>query len=171
MRGKRRLDGGGLRRQRLRRELVALGQHREEGHRALVECGHDGLIGWRNAAPCVEQQADPPERRPAAQVGLREASPGLDLLSGGGGVAVAGQVDEREPAIEVEKVELPRAPRCVRDARQRSLAGKRVDEARLADVGTASEGDLGQGGRGQTIGPGDACDEAAGPREQPAAGF
>ena len=45
VRGKRRLDGGGLRRQRLRRELVALGQHREEGHRALVECGHDGLIG------------------------------------------------------------------------------------------------------------------------------
>ena len=171
MRGKHRLDGGDLRRQCLRRELVALGQHREEGHRALVEGGHDGLIGRCNAPPRVEQQADPPERRPAAQVGLGEACPGLDLLFGRGGVAVARQVDENEPAVQIEEIELPRAPRRVGGARQRAAAGQRVDEARLADVGAAGEGDLGQGGRGQAIGCSDARDEAAGPREQPAPGL
>ena len=171
MSGERRLDGGDLRRQRFRRELVALGQHREKGHRALVEGGHDGLVGGRDAAPRVEQQADPLQRRPAAQVGLREACPGLDLLPGGGGIAVARQVDEGEPAVQVEEVELARAPRRVRGTGQRAAARERVDEARLADVGAAGEGDLGQAGRGQPVGAGCARDEQAGPREQPAAGL
>ena len=170
MRGKRRLDGGDLRGQRFLRELVALGQDGEEGHRALVERGHDGLVGRRDAAPRVEQQADPLQRRPASQVGLRKACPCLDLLPGGRGIAVARQIDEREPAVQVEEVQLARAPRRVGCARQRAPARERVDEARLADVGTAGEGDLGQAGRGQAVGARCTRDEAAGPREQPAAG-
>ena len=50
------------------------------------------------------------------------------------GEAVTRQVDQHQPAAEVEEIELPRVAGLGRDARQGRAAGERVDEARLADV-------------------------------------
>src|SRR6185312_2133235 len=80
--------------------------------------------------------------------------------------AVARQVDQEQAGAEVEEVDLPRVTRARRGARQRAAAGQRVDQARLADIGAAGEGDLGQRARDQRVERGCAGDELARTGEQ-----
>ena len=69
--------------------------------------------------------------------------PGLDLVLRRFGEAVARHVDEIElSSRRREEVELLRAARRVRCARKPALSDERVDQARLADVRAAGEGDL-----------------------------
>ncbi len=85
------------------------------------------------------------------------------------GEAVARQVGEHQPFAQDEEVELLRAARRIRGARQVVLSGQRVEQAGFADVRPSGEGDLGQVGFGDLVEPGDAEQEGACLREQPAA--
>src|SRR5581483_11099015 len=84
------------------------------------------------------------------------------------GIAVARHVDEIEQPVlaEAEEVELARPPRRDRDAREACAAGKRVDQARLADIGAAGERDLRPSVPRQVLDAGDARDEGARAPEQ-----
>ena len=73
---------------------------------------------------------------------MDQLGPGRDLGFGRGGIAVARHVDDVEAVAAGEEDQLLRAARRVRGARQRLAAGERVDQARLADIGAAGEGDL-----------------------------
>ena len=59
-------------------------------------------------------------------------------------VAVARKIGQHQPGPRREEIDLPRAARRVRDARERLSPRERVDETRLADIGAAGEGDLGR---------------------------
>ena len=91
----------------------------------------------------VNQHIDAREIGAAVQVFLDQIGPGGDLGFGGGGVAVAGHVDDVEVAAAVEEDQFLRAPRRARGARQRLARGQRIDQARFADIGAAGESDLG----------------------------
>ena len=100
--------------------------------------------------------------------GLVEA---LELVGGGAGGAVAGQVGEQPPRAQAEGVGLPGSAGRVGGPRERLAAGQCVDQAGLADVGAAGEGDLGQFGLGQVGFRTHAHDEVAFPGKQYAAPF
>ncbi len=139
------------RREGLGLDLVGLGEHDLIGNRRLIELGHDLAVAVLGAVARVDQQADPAQLRPAAQVAARQCAPLRDLGLGGARVAIAWQVDQNQPFAQVEEIELPGAPGRVRDSGQGLAPGQGVDQARLADVGAAGEGDLGQGGFGQAL--------------------
>ena len=77
------------------------------------------------------------------QVALDHLRPVLADPVGDLGVAVAGQVDERAAAVELEHVDQLRASRGVADAGQLLGVGEGVDERRLPDVGPTDERHLG----------------------------
>ena len=145
---------------------VGLGQHQLVGHRGAVEVLHRLAVALLHAVARIDQDADPLQGRPAAQVGRRQILPGRLGRARDLGEAVARQVDETERIGEVEEVDLPGAAGRGRDPRQRSPAGERVDQARLADIGAAGEGDLRQRDRRQRLERGRARDEVAGTGEQ-----
>ena len=126
-------------------EMVGLGQDELVGHRGGVEVLHRLAVGVLHAVARIDQQADALERRPAAQEGRGEILPGLLHRPRHLGEAVARQVDQdRAGLAEIEEIDLPRVARARRGAGERAPAGQRVDQARLADIGAAGEGDLGQ---------------------------
>ena len=119
----------------------------------------------------VEQQAEPPKAGPALVIEGDETRPGAGLLAAHGGKAVPRQIDQHQPAAEIEEIDLLRASWRMGDAGQSVMAGERVDQARLADIGAPGEGDLRQARRRQGLGRGGAGDEAAFPGEEEPAGL
>ena len=81
-------------------------------------------------------------RSPA--VSRRRTGPAADLAFRRFGIAVSWQIDEHQPPVEIEEVDLPGSTGGVGGSRERPASGQRVEEARLADVGPSGEGDLGQ---------------------------
>ena len=61
------------------------------------------------------------------------------------------QIDQHQPAAEIEEINLLGPARRMAGAGQRLAAGQRIDEARLADIRAAGEGDFGQIVRRQAI--------------------
>src|SRR5579875_2046959 len=86
-------------------------------------------------------------------------------------IAVTGHVDEEKPVGEGEEVELPRMPRTLGRAREALSPRQGVDQARLADIRAADEGDFGKARLRELIELGDAVKEAAFRREEEAAGL
>ena len=109
----------------------------------------------------VNQHGGADQSGATAQVAADELLPGVDFRFGRLGEAVAGQIDQHQPATQIEHVDLLGPPRRPRDARQLIAPGQRVDQAGLADVGAARERDLGQARRRQLGELGDAGDEGA----------
>ena len=141
-------------------EPVRLGQHHLIGDAGLVEHAHQRAVDVLQAVPRIDQQADAAQRRAGSQISPHQPGPALDRGLRRFGIAVARQVDQHQHAAEVEEIDLPRAARRVRGARQHAAPGQRVDKARLADIGAAGEGDLGQPLGRQPRGLGGAGDEA-----------
>ena len=148
-------------RERAAAHLIDLGQDQLVGHRHLAQHGHELEIDRLEPVPRVDQQAGAHQAGAAAQVGPDQPLPGVDLGLGRLGETVAGQIDQHQPAAQVEHVDLLRAPGRARDARQLVAPGQRVDQARLADVRTPGKGHLGQARRRQLGEVGDAGDEGA----------
>ena len=72
-------------------------------------------------------------------------------------------IDQAQPAVQIKEVDLARAARLVGGSGELVHADQAVDQAGLADVGTAGEGDLGQVRIGQLLdlgGPHDECRRA-----------
>jgi len=157
--------------ERRRLQLVRLGEHEEIGDRALVEPVHHRPIRLHQAAPGIDQEEHAAQTRPAAQEPVGQPGPGLDHGLGRRGIAIARQIDEAEPATEIEEIDLLGAARCVRDAREIVAPDERVQQARLADIGATGKGDLGQAWRRQTVETERARDERAVLREENAPGF
>src|SRR5271166_785748 len=74
----------------------------------------------------------------------QHGGPPPDLGSRCFGIAVARQIDEHQPCVEIEEVDLPGPTGGVRGSSECAAPGQRVEEARLADVRTPGEGDLRQ---------------------------
>src|SRR6185437_4647021 len=89
----------------------------------------------------------------------------LGLALRGARETVARQVDEADAPVQQEEVHLAGAPRFGRRARQPRAADQRIDQAGLADVGAAGEGDLRQVGRRQLLDLRAAHQELGGARE------
>ena len=140
--GQRRLRLGDAAGEVGRLHLVGLGENELVGDGALVERVHDRRVDLLQAVPGIDEQEDARQVGAAAQVVVDEPGPRLDLGLRHRRIAVAGHVDQREAAADVEEVELLRAPGRVGGPRQRLATGERVDEARLADVRAAGKGDL-----------------------------
>ena len=114
--------------QRAGPHVVRLGQHALVGHGGAVHQVHHRDVGGLDLDPRVQQQQHPAQRGPAAQVFEHQALPVLLHRLGRLRVAVARHVHQRQPAAEVEEVELPGAPRRVGGARQGVMADQGVDE-------------------------------------------
>ena len=109
----------------------------------------------------VDQEIDALQVRPAPQIVAAKVLEPLHRLLARAGEAVAGQVDQAQPLVQHEQVDLAGAAGLVGGAGQAVAADQGVDQARLADVGAAGEGDLRQVGRGQLLDLGRAHQEAA----------
>ncbi len=103
--------------------------------------------------------------------GMDQRGPGLDLGLRSGRIAVARHVDQRELRRSAEKDQLLRAARRMRGARERAPSGKRVDQARLADIGAPGNGDLDAAHARQRHGRAGGGGELPVARKQLAAGF
>ena len=132
-------------------DQVGLGQHELERHRGLAQQLEHLLVRLLGPVPRVDQQAHPQQARPPAQIGEHQPGPALDHVLGRLGEAVARQIDQDQPAAQVEQVDLLGPARRVGGARQAGPAGQRVDQARLADVRSARERDLRQPRRRQLV--------------------
>ncbi len=138
MRARQRRHLGQLARQGRRLHPVRLGQHELERHRRPVQQFHH-----RRGRPPSPRSAHPAAASRAAASGGRAgsrtsapASPAFTVLAAPR-IAVARHVHQRQPPAEIEEIELPRAPRLGRDARQRAPPGQRVQQRRLADIRAA----------------------------------
>ncbi len=119
----------------------------------------------------VDQQVDPLQVRPPAQIGAAEV---LELVGGLArdlGETVAGQVDQPQLLVQHEEVHLARASGLGGGARQVLAPDQGVDQRRLAHVGASGEGHLGQVGRGQAVDLGGAHHELDRMGEQDARGL
>ena len=127
-----------------RLHLVGLGQHDLIADGGLVERLQHVEIDVLEAVPRVDQHVDARERGAAQQEFVDQLGPGRDLGLRRRGIAIAGHVDQPQLGLvgALEEDQLLGAARRVRGARQRVAAGQRVDQARLADIGAAGEGDL-----------------------------
>ena len=80
--------------------------------------------------PDVDDKDNQPQGLPVVQIGLRETLPALLLRSRGLRVAVAGQVDEVNPAVDPEEIDGSRATRGLagpgQDCPVRTLAAPRL---------------------------------------------
>ncbi len=166
-----RRDGGDAVGELGRFDLVDLGEDRLVRDGGLVEQLHQRSVGLLDAVARIDQQQGAPQARPAAQIAVYQRGPALDVALRDFGEAIARQVDQHQPSRQVKEIELLRAPGPVRDARQGVAAGERVDQGRLADIGAAGKGDLGQPVEWQRRVHGGAGDEIASAGEEPAAGF
>ena len=88
--------------------------------------------------------------------------PGLLHRLGNLGEAVAGQIDQVETAGQIEEIDLSRMAGPRGHAGERAAAGQRVDQTRLADIGTAGEGYFRQRDRRQRLDRAGTRDEVAG---------
>ena len=150
---------------------VGLGEHDLIGDRRLVERVEHAAVDGFQAVPGVDQHVDAGEIGASAQVGVDQRCPGGDLFLAGRRVAVARHVDQGQAPAEIEEVEFLGAAGRVRGAGERLAPGERVDEARLADVRAAREGDLDALHGRQVIDAVRRPDEAGLAREQLAAGL
>ena len=139
-------DGGEL----ARFDLVGLGEHDAVADRGFIEHLHHHPVDVLEAVAAVDQHQRAGQHLPPAQVGIDQRLPLVDHLDRRLGKAVAGHIDQPEqrqcalflrPA-DIEEIELLRAPRGHRSARNRLAAGQRVQERGLAHVRTPAKGDL-----------------------------
>src|SRR5206468_1105894 len=167
------------------RKLVALREGRKHAGLAGGEEVLHGAVVLRGRAPDVEEPHDPGESRPVEatdEQALERRPVGLARL----GVAVAGEVQQiqgegrREryapvhagrtvctvtylsplpsPQRYLVHVQHPRLPRCPGHASD-PLADQGVQQARLADVGAADEGEFGKRWIERDVGAGERPDE------------
>ena len=129
------------------------------------------VVDLLQAMAGVDQQIDPLQRHPAAQIVAAQVLELTHRRLRRLGPAVAGQVNQPQLAIQVEEIDLARPPRLVRGPGQLVHADQAVDQAGLADVRAPGEGDLGQVRLGQLLDLGRAHDEGRRAREQNACGL
>ncbi len=108
----------------------------------LAQRVENTVIDGFEAMPRIDQHIDPRQSGAAMQIIVDEPGPGRDLALCRGRIAVARQIDQHEPFGAAEKDQFLGAARRVRGARQRAPAGKRVDQARFADIGAAGKCDF-----------------------------
>ena len=148
-------------------ELVGLGQQHQQLDRAVADARRDE--GEQLAVEVGEAQARIDHQHHAGQAAPDLEVVGHHLLPAQLGaardrrVAVARQVGEQRVGrvlrAQLEQVDVLRAARRLRREGEPLLLRQRVDRGRLAGVGAADEGDLGQLGGGQLV-------ELAGGREE-----
>lgn len=93
---------------------------------------------WRESI----RQKHPFQVYPSLQIGEDHFLPLFNQIFRRFGKAVTGQVDQKQFVGQVKIVQLLGASRRVGRFGQSFAAGKRVDQARLADVGTAGKSDF-----------------------------
>ena len=77
--------------------------------RGLVQKIENGFISLFDTVPGVDQNKDPGEIRPAAQIVVNELRPRPHLLVANRSIAIAGHVDEAKALCNIEEDELLRA--------------------------------------------------------------
>ena len=99
-------------------DLVGFGQHDLVGNRRLVEELHDSAIAVHEAVPRVDQQQDALQAGAAPQIERRRAGSSAHLASSTPWHSRSPAGRPASAAAEIEEIDLARAPRRVRDARQ-----------------------------------------------------
>ncbi len=166
--------GGGAPRHRLdvrRGHLVDLGEDDLVGDAARVEQIKERPVGLFDAVAGVDQQTGAAQCGARLQIETQEPVPARNLAFRRLGVAVARQIDQHEPVRNLKEIELARAPRCARGARQHAPAAQRIEKARLADIRAPGKGNLGQTVGGKRGGFAGGRDKAGLAREQAPARF
>ena len=109
------------------------------------------LVELGEAEARIDQQHDAAKAAPHREVLGHHLLPAQLGAARDRGVAVAGQVGEqrvgRDLRAELEQVDVLRAARRLRGEGEALLLRQRIDRGRLAGIGAADEGDLGQLGR------------------------
>jgi hypothetical protein len=146
-------------------------QHDLEGHRRLVEQLHHRAVGGFRLDARIQEQHDPPERRPPTEVVEHQPLPVLLHRERRLRIAVARHVHEREPPAEVEEIKLLRMPGPPGGARERLPPRQRVDERGFSNIRPAGERHFRPRRLRQLIEPLRPVEELALGREQDAAGF
>src|SRR5690606_40486936 len=90
----------------------------------------------------INQQQDPAKLRTPLQIAACEARPAFNVFLRSLRIAVARQIDEHEAPAQLEEDQLLRATGSTGSTSKCTPAGQGIDEAGLADVGSACEGDL-----------------------------
>src|SRR5690606_11221429 len=142
-------------------DLVALGQNDLVGNRRLVEFRHYFAVDVLEAMAGINQQQDPAKLRTPLQIAACEARPAFNVFLRSLRIAVARQIDEHEAPAQLEEDQLLRATGSTGSTSKRTPAGQGIDEAGLADVGSACEGDLRPEARRYLIGLGGGQHEAS----------
>src|SRR6266568_8671196 len=154
MLGERRLGRGDERREVGSLGLVGFGQHNLVVDRGLVQGVEHVGVDRLEAVAGVDQEVGAREIGASQEKGMDQRGPSLDLRLRGGRITVTRHVDERELRRPGEKDQLLRAARRMRGARERAPPGERVDQARLADIGAAGNGNLDAAHDGAPLTPG-----------------
>ena len=144
------LDGG---------HEVALAEHHVHRHAHLpIQPQQEVAVRLPQALPRVHHKQHSKRLAAPGEVRAHGPLPTLGLLLGGECEAIARQVDQLRPEIVGVEVDRAGDARAVGDGRDThcaaaatSLAREGVEEAGLAHVGAASEGDLGQQRLGQIL--------------------
>src|SRR5262245_9244855 len=163
-RGDERRELGGLGR-------VGFGQHDLVVDRGLVQGLEHVGVDRLEAMAGVNEEVGAREIGASQEKGMDQRGPRPDLRLRGRRVTVTRHVDERELRRPGEKDQLLRAARRMRGAREGAPPGKRVDQARLADIGAAGNGNLDTAHARQRRGRSSGGGELPIAREQLAAGF
>ena len=113
----------------------------------------------RRLVPRVDDQNAERDESRLLKIALHEPPPAVALGLGDLRVAVAGQIDEVEPAVDFEVVDLRRFAGTRADAGKIFAVHHAVDDARFADVRASRERDLRQSVMDELRGHGRAQDK------------
>ena len=131
-------------------QLVALGQHAQEGIAAVRQKPQHGAVVGGGVVAHVQQLHDQADLPPHGKVPLHQLAPAAAFRVGALRVAVARQVGDAH-AVAPEEVDRGGLARHAADAGQIFAVEEFVDEGRLAHVGLAREDDLREIGRGKLL--------------------
>ena len=154
-----------------RLHLVCLGEHQLIGHGCGIERVHDILVIRLQPMTAIDQEYDALQRRAPAQVIADQRRPAANLILRRFRVAVARHVHEAKRVANAEEVELTRAARLSRSARQFVAPSQCIDQRRLADIRASRERDLRHASVRQKFHARHAALKVDGPRKEQAAAF
>lgn len=125
-------------------ELVRFGEDQTGGEVHRADPFEDAQVHFPRPAACVDEDRHSHQRFPIAQVFLDQRAPAALHCEGNLGVAITGEIDEAEAAVDPEKVD------------ELSLSGggarfgkifpvqENIDEGGFSDVAPAGESNLGR---------------------------
>jgi len=119
----------------------------------------------------VDQQAEPAQGGATFEICPDQGRPDTNLLAADRGIAIARQIDQHQAPTQIEEIDLLGAAGRVGHTRQCFPAGQRIDQARLAHIGTPGEATSGSPRRRQGFGLGGTGNEIASLGEQKSAGL